>query len=1056
MLELDKITRSNLATFLAYSLCKMSHHYWKLGISLVCCVSAFSACGDNKGTGGQSIEDYYPELPPESGAGQLAFAGPITTSNTQELIPGPASSGVIGDYFMRNGEARFVIGAPTPFVGIVTPGGNLVDAAAIAADGSDESPDHFGETAILYQMGRQCRHSSIEIVRDGSGGGPAVLRAHGMTGFNQHVNLRGLGVLPIPNSLLPELDDGAECATTYILDPGSKTLETHLTLFNPTEELITGPMGALSDTGGEVFIFLPGTGFSRLGDISEAINGGGTESAYMAWQGPDVAYGIIPRHGDVNTPNGSISILGVSVYFFGVKEFLDALQGSKNKFFRAEGGQGFTFQMDVFVGRDAADVEREFQRLSGGATVEISGNVSFPEGGPASGVRVGIFRDNNSDGEVDSEDTIVSYINGLPDGSYSGAIPAGSYLLRAEIAGLARSSAVAVSTTSGAAEANLSLDKPVQIDYRVVDDGDADALIPARITIIGEHPMPPDLRTYGKFDFFTGIVRSQMSQRGTSTDLGDGADAPILLPAGDYRALVSRGTEWSIAEVRMTIASGDTPPEQEFRLRRLVDTSGYISSEYHVHSIGSPDSPIPNDRRVATALADGIEFYATTDHDYISEHQSIIEAQGLDRMVRSIAGAEISPLVYGHFNAWPLERDPDSPTGGAVDWPLGNGDFVMSPSEIFSAARGLGAELVQVNHPRKGLARSSDITEHFDRMALAFDYENKTFQGVESAMPVPVEWLRLPPESGQLFSDEFNSLEVWNGFGMMDTNGDGVMEMANLDIVMRDWFNFLSFGKQVAPIASSDTHTEVIDAMGMPRTMVRVSDDSSSAILSGTSLTREILDVLQGAAGKFVDLIMTDGPQLAITVDGDDRPLGKVIDGSSGTIELKIDVQSPDWAEIDTIEIFSNATPEVGQVISSELYPIACFTTRISLEDNDPCQMAGLGGAATLTVNSVDLGGGFSRFESSITVSITPSDIPVRAGSSGTDAWFVIRVRGTRSIYPLFVGNLFEDEDVSIFVDGDANAVENALLGRGRPATAITSAFYVDFDGAGFKAQFAP
>lgn len=1034
----------------------MIARYWKLSIALVCCGFSSAACGDNQNGGEQSIEDYYPELPPESGESQVVFSGAIDTNNPEELIPGPASSGVLGDYFMRNDKARFVIGAPTPFVGIVTPGGNLVDAVAIGDDGNDLSGDQFGETAILYQMGRQCRHSRIEVVRDGSGGGAAVLRAHGMTGFNQHVNLRGIGILPIPNNLLPELDDGAECATTYILEPGTTTLQTHLTLYNPTEAVITGPMGALSDTGGEVFIFLPGSGFSRLGEIADAINGGGSASSYMAWQGPDVAYGIIPRHEVGNTPNGSISLLGVSVYFFGVEEFLDALQGSKNKFFRAEGGKGFNFEMDVFIGRDAADVEEEFQKLSGGTTVAITGLVEFEGGEPAADVRIAVFSDNNNDGAVDADDTIVSYIDGLPDGSFAGAIPAGEYLLRAEIAGLARSEAISVSTTAGPADTTIQLAKPVKIDYRVVDDGDADALIPGRITVIGEHPVEPDLRTHGNFDFFPGIVRTQMSQRGTSTDVGDGADAPILLPAGDYRAFVSRGSEWSIAEQRLTISAGDTPAELEFRMRRLVDSSGYISSEYHVHSIGSPDSPVPNDRRVATAVADGIEFYATSDHDFISEHQSIIEEQGLERLVRSIPGTEMSPLVYGHFNAWPLERDPNSPTGGAIDWPLGGDDFAMSPEEIFSAARGLGAELVQVNHPRKGLSRSSDITEHFDRMALYFDYENRTFLGDVEAMPVPIEWLRLPPESGQLFSDTFNSLEVWNGFGVKDTNGDGVEELANLDIVMRDWFNFLSFGKQLAPIASSDTHTEVHDPMGMPRTMVRVSDDSAAAIAAGTNLTRDVLDTLTGSDGQFVDLVMTDGPLVAVTVNGDNQALGKVHDGAGGSISLTVDVQSPNWAEIDTIEIFSNSTPEVGTVDSSELYPIACFTTRTTMMDNDPCAMAGLGGAATLTVNSVDLGGGFSRFESSISLTITPDDIPVRSGAAGSDAWFVVRVRGSRGIYPLFIGNLFDDLDVSLFVNGDPTAVENALQGRGRPATAISSAFYVDYDGGGFKAQFAP
>ena len=51
-----------------------------------------------------------------------------------------------------------------------------------------------------------------------------------------------------------------------------------------------------------------------------------------------------------------------------------------------------------------------------------------------------------------------------------------------------------------------------------------------------------------------------------------------------------------------------------------------------------------------------------------------------------------------------------------------------------------------------------------------------------------MEWLRLPETS--MFSDQFNALEVWNGFNMTDSNGDGIREISRLDVVMRDWFNF--------------------------------------------------------------------------------------------------------------------------------------------------------------------------------------------------------------------------------------------------------------------------
>ena len=167
----------------------------------------------------------------------------------------------------------------------------------------------------------------------------------------------------------------------------------------------------------------------------------------------------------------------------------------------------------------------------------------------------------------------------------------------------------------------------------------------------------------------------------------------------------------------------------------------------------------------------------------------------------------------------------------------------MLPSEIFQSARNKGAELIQVNHPRQGPDSSSNVTEHFDRIGLYYDYETRSVKADPLLMPVPTDWLRLPPEES-LFDDSFNSLEVWNGFDPIDTNQDGVREISVLDTVMRDWFNFLSLGKELTPIGSSDTHYEVLESMGMPRTMVRVTDDGPDAIKEGAALTREILNNL--------------------------------------------------------------------------------------------------------------------------------------------------------------------------------------------------------------------
>ena len=51
-------------------------------------------CGSDPG-----LSDYFPKLPPTGGA-QLVFAGEVTDAN--QLLAGPAQSGLVGDFFIKN------------------------------------------------------------------------------------------------------------------------------------------------------------------------------------------------------------------------------------------------------------------------------------------------------------------------------------------------------------------------------------------------------------------------------------------------------------------------------------------------------------------------------------------------------------------------------------------------------------------------------------------------------------------------------------------------------------------------------------------------------------------------------------------------------------------------------------------------------------------------------------------------------------------------------------------------------------------------------------------
>ncbi|MDX2089858.1 MAG: CehA/McbA family metallohydrolase [Kofleriaceae bacterium] len=1018
----------------------------RLGVLLL----AFSACGgDDAG-----LSDYFPELPPEGGT-PGASAGQVTDAS--QLVTGPATSGMVGDFFIANDQVRFIVQAPTRVIGVIPQGGNIVDA--VLTDGTNQLvDDHFGELSMIYKVGRTCEPDRIEVVRDGAGGGPAVLRAIGKSGNNDFINLKGMGLLPVEPQVDPDIDDGALCATTYVLYPGTTKLEVHHSLFNDGPDKIQGPLGTLSDTGGETEAFTNGRGFERADVTAIATLGKPSPIDYVIYQGPGVAYGIVPRHETPTTQTQAL-IAGVSIMLVGNASLLEILQRDKY-YLDIAPDKGVRQSYDLVVGKDGSAIDAAFRKDLGETTRTVSGRVDMSAGGPAVGARVGVFLDGNGNGQIDPadqdtdddgrpDDPIVTYIDVAADGTYSGEVPAdaGNLLLRAEVKNIGRSSVL-----PAADAASFTVPSPIEVDFQI-RDAESGAPIPGRLLVIGEHPAYPDKRVFETYDRLGDVVSSLHAVRGTTTDLGDGADPKLRLPAGGtYRVYASRGTEWSVASQPVT---GSGPVNLTFDLRHVNPTPGYIGSDWHVHQIGSPDSNIPSSERVRSAVSAGVEMFAVTDHDYVSNLQPVVEELGLAAYLRVVSGIEVTPFAYGHFNSWPITPDDAQPNKGAIDWARGMVGFNMLPREIFAAMRERGGKVVQVNHPR-----SSGIGEFqaaWSRANVKFDYDARSIFGDYQNAGMPSDYLRLPGAES-LWSDEFSGLELWNGFSMADTNGDGVRENTSLDTVLRDWLSMLSLGLYVTPAGNSDTHTGINSPVGMPRTYVRVADDSPAALRDGSAVDA-VIQTQTGANSAPRDVVVTNGPMIDVKV-GATSALGRVFP-ATGEITLTITITSPDWAEVDTLEVFANSTPgPIPASKDSTLVPLKCWTTRAlgSLAAKDPCTLAAFDAEALpVSLKNVSGPGGFKRYEGTVTLTLDAQDIQTCAGKTGDDAWLVFRVRGDSGVFPLLTeaGAIDATTKPSI-MSGDLAALRTALAGKGVSASAVTSPVFIDFDGSGYRAPFAP
>src|SRR3954468_4412736 len=104
------------------------------------------------------LQAALPALPPTGGP-PIAAAGRLTTANfDQERVPGPASQGLVGDYFLRNDKVRAVVQAPGRAIAPCPFGGNVIDLDRVDSPAGDQ----LGEVSAFLQLGRTFDWDSTE------------------------------------------------------------------------------------------------------------------------------------------------------------------------------------------------------------------------------------------------------------------------------------------------------------------------------------------------------------------------------------------------------------------------------------------------------------------------------------------------------------------------------------------------------------------------------------------------------------------------------------------------------------------------------------------------------------------------------------------------------------------------------------------------------------------------------------------------------------------------------------------------------------------------------
>ena len=128
----------------------------------------------------------------------------------------------------------------------------------------------------------------------------------------------------------------------------------------------------------------------------------------------------------------------------------------------------------------------------------------------------------------------------------------------------------------------------------------------------------------------------------------------------------TQGPEFDLVEKSITVVKGETV-ELSATLRRTVDTTGWISTDYHSHSTPSGDNYCNTTDRLINIAAEHVEFAPTTEHNRIYDWQPHIDRLGLNRRIRTVPGVEFTGSGQ-HFNSFPLTPNPLSQDGGTPVW----------------------------------------------------------------------------------------------------------------------------------------------------------------------------------------------------------------------------------------------------------------------------------------------------------------------------------------------------------------------------------------------------
>ncbi|MEY3011852.1 MAG: hypothetical protein RIT45_587 [Pseudomonadota bacterium] len=763
-----------------------------------------ASAGADTGSGGGSDDVAVGDLGAvgdAAGATCPPPAAPMGTARARvlgcsaDLPSGPLVAARVGDVVLENAVARFVLRSGPAGEAIVgLRGGNVVDAVRLGADGTQLGHDSLREWVPIVAM-HLVAPEDLEIV---PGGPDAVVRVRGP-----------LQPFDIVHAYLPVELPPITVVHEYHLAPDSTVLELRTTVTPDPGVTDTSLVGDVTFWGGSVGLFRPGGGDSDTGSTPKE------KSSVLGMTPMRDDPALIPAALGFQQPPAAIDAGGILAFV------------QPPGVLPAE-GKTFVRRLALAAGPTPSlgDAMALAGALSGLKTTPLQGQVE----GMWKGVEVELY---DADGKPLTRCT--------PDdkGAFACPAPDATRAARARWVGNGagqgggRGQEGAVVDVAWPPSAPIMVPAPSAARLHIlVRDTDGQAIPVQALLLPGK-----DVAAAGDRIFVDG----------------DG-DATFLLPPGTWTVWLNHGPEWTAHHETVTIAP-DQQVEVQATLAHVVDSTGWVAADTHIHAEHSSDSEVPNRERLLDAVAAGLDYAVATDHDYVTDYQPFLVQAGLVGKLTVASGVEVSTAKYGHHGVWPLPADPTEAGGGPPSW------YGKDAATLLATIRkGDPKRIHQLNHPRGS---------------------QSYFQGIALQ----------PGKTGKELLT-FDAIELLNSKRIDDT-----------EEVLVDWFALLSHGHRSAATGTSDTHGLSAGA-GSARTYVWLGMDAGGKArdVQGAFTATEADDAIR--AGRTV---ASTGPLVALSLAGAVTvTAGETLQGAAGEVRVRVEVQAPDWMPIGTLSIFRN------------------------------------------------------------------------------------------------------------------------------------------------------